>query len=169
MEKKDFQKIPIAGIVLVVIGVLLLLKQLNLVRISGPILLSASFAIYGAAAVIRSFFLNVRKGIFWGALCFFGGTFFAMISYDSISHSPEVVLPGLLLVFGFSFVTLYFYNFRDIHLLLPAILFIGLGVSLMMTRLGYWYISDVWDAIMHYWPLLLILFGVSLLMRKKNS
>jgi hypothetical protein len=169
MDKKDFQRIPVSGIILVVLGVVLLLKQLNMIRISGPILLSTAFAIYGAVTVIRSFLLNVRKGIFWGALCFFGGSFFALIAYDFISHSPEVVLPGALLVFGFAFVTLFLYNFRDIHLLIPAILFVGLGVSLMMTRLGYWYMSDVWEAVERYWPLALVLFGASLLFRKKNS
>jgi hypothetical protein len=168
MNKKEFQRIPVIGIILVLLGALLLMKQLNMVKLNTAIVISMGFTLYGAVAVIRSYSTNIRRSLFWGGLCFFGGILFMLSGFDLISRSPEVLIPAFIIIFGLAFVTLYLFNFRDIHLLIPAILFIGIGTALMMTELGFWYVSDVWTNVHHYWPIALILFGISMLLRKKN-
>ena len=88
--------------------------------------------------------------------------------YGVIEHSPYVYVPAFLIVFGLSFVMLFIFNMRDFHLLVPSVIFIGLGVAFMMTEIGYWYVGDVKEAISMYWPVALIVFGGLMLVRKKQ-
>ena len=169
MDKHQFNRIPFFGIILVVIGVGLLLRQLHIIRIDGTSLLLFGLIAYGGAMVIRSFLTNVRHSLFFGSLCFYSGVLLVLGNYQLIENSPYVYVPGFLMVFGLSFVMLFLFNFKDFHLLLPALIFIGLGIAFMMTEVGYLYPSDVKDAIRRYWPVAIILFGVLMLFRRREQ
>ncbi|MDD8017733.1 MAG: hypothetical protein PHP42_05130 [Bacteroidota bacterium] len=169
MEKKDFNRIPIFGIVLVVLGVGLLLRQLHIIRIEGGTFLLFGLLIYGMATVIRSFVMNVRNQIFFGSLCFFSGILLLLGKYDVVESSPFVYVPGFLIVFGLAFTTLFIFNIKDFHLLVPAAVFILIGTAFMMTEVGFWYVSDVREAIGMYWPAALIIFGGLMLLRRKEK
>ena len=169
MNKQELKRIPILGTILVLLGVGLLLRQLHIVRIDGGAFLLLGLTIYGAATVIRSFWFDIRQQIFWGSLCFFSGILLLLGKYDLVEKSPFIYVPGFLIVFGLAFFVLYTYSFKDIHLLVPALLFIGIGVAFMMTEVGFWYVEDVKDAIGKYWPVALILFGGLMLLRRKEK
>lgn len=168
MDTNQFSRIPILGIFLVVLGTGLLLNQLNVVNIDGKTLLLFGLVAYGGAMVIRSFTLNIRQSLFLGSLCFYSGLLLLLGKYDLVESSAYIYVPGFLIVFGMAFLMLFIYNIRDVHLLVPAFIFIAIGVAFMMTEIGYWYVSDVKDVIRMYWPLALILFG-GLLLLKRNS
>ncbi len=169
MDKQQLNRIPIFGIVLVVIGVGLLLRQLHIIHLDGASLLLFGLIAYGAAMVIRSFMMNVRQSLFFGSLCFFSGVLLMLGKYGFIENSPFIYVPGFLMVFGLAFVMLFVFNFKDFHLLVPAVIFIGLGVAFMMTEIGFLYPSDVKEAIRTYWPVAIILFGVLMLFRRKEN
>jgi len=169
MDKQQINRIPILGIILVVLGVGLLLRQLHIFRVDGVTLLLIGLTIYGASAVGRAFFVNVRKQIFFGSLCFYSGILLLLGKYQLVERSPFIYVPGFLIVFGLAFLSLFIYNFKDFHLLVPALVFIVLGVAFMMTQVGYWYVTDVKDAIGMYWPAALVIFGGLLLLRRKDK
>ncbi len=169
MDKQQLNRIPFFGIILVVIGVGLLLRQLHIVRIDGTSLLLFGLIAYGGAMVIRSFLTNIRQSLFFGSLCFFSGILLVLGNYELIENSAYIYVPGFLMVFGLAFVMLFLFNFKDFHLLLPAVIFIGLGIAFMMTEIGYLYPSDVKEAISQYWPVAIILFGVLMLFRRKEK
>ncbi len=169
MDQQQFKRIPFFGIFLVVLGVGLLLHQLNIVSIDGESMVLFGLVAYGAITIIRSFLTNVRSSLFFASLCFFSGVLLFLGKYDLVEHSPFVYIPGFLMVFGMSFLMLYLYNMREYHLLVPAAIFLALGVAFMMTEVGYWYPSDVKEAVRTYWPAALILFGILLLFRKKPT
>lgn len=168
MDKLKLNRIPIFGIILVVLGVGLLLRQMNIIRVDGGSILLFGLIAYGATMVIRSFITDIRQSLFFGSLCFFTGILLLLGNYDLIEHSPYVFVPGFLMVFGLAFLTLFIFNFKDFHLLVPAVIFIGLGIAFMMTEIGYLYPSDVKEAVRQYWPVAIILFGVLMLFRRKG-
>lgn len=169
MDKQQFNRIPFFGIILVVIGVGLLLRQMHIIRVDGVSLLFLGLIAYGAAMIIRSFFTNIRQSLFFGSLCFFSGIVLFLGKYELIEHSPYVYVPAFLMTFGLAFLMLFIFNFKDFHLLIPAVIFIGLGIAFMMTEIGYLYPSDVKEAIRQYWPVAIILFGILMLFRRKDK
>jgi len=169
MKTDQFSRIPILGIFLIVLGTGLLLKQLNVIHIDGKTFLLFGLVAYGGAMVIRSFIFNIRQSLFLGSLCFYSGVLLLLGKYDLVENSAYVYIPGFLIVFGMAFLMLFIYNIRDIHLLVPAFIFVAIGVAFMMTEIGYWYVSDVKDVIRMYWPVALILFGFLILLRRNSK
>ncbi|MEI7906778.1 MAG: hypothetical protein WCI84_05415, partial [Bacteroidota bacterium] len=107
MDKQQLNRIPFFGIILVVIGVGLLLRQLHIVRIDGTSLLLFGLIAYGGAMVIRSFLTNIRQSLFFGSLCFFSGILLVLGNYELIENSAYIYVPGFLMVFGLAFVMLF--------------------------------------------------------------
>lgn len=169
MDKQQIKRIPILGIFLVILGVGLLLRQLNILKIDGETFLIFGLVAYGGAMVIRSFTMDIRQSLFFGSLCFYAGVLLLMGKYDLVENSPFIYVPGFLIVFGLAFLMLFVFNFKDFHLLVPSFIFIGIGVAFMMTEIGYWYVSDVKDVIKMYWPAALILFGGLMLLRRNSK
>ena len=168
MDKQGIMRIPIFGIIVVTFGVVLLLRQIHLISIDGYSIVLFGVLVYGGAMIIRSYSLNVRQSLYFGSLCFYSALVLLLGKYDVIEQSPYVYVPAFLIVFGLSFVMLFIFNMRDFHLLVPSVIFIGLGVAFMMTEIGYWYVGDVKEAISMYWPVALIVFGGLMLVRKKQ-
>jgi hypothetical protein len=169
MDKQQIKKIPIFGIILVVVGAGLLLRQMDILRVDGKSMLLFGFVAYGAAMIIRSFLTNIRQSLFLGSVSFFIGILLVLGNYELIEPTAYVYVPGVLISFGLSFMMLFIFNYKDIHLLLPAVIFVGLGGAFMMTEIGFLYPSDVKEAISRYWPVALILFGILMLFRRKES
>ena len=169
MDKQQIKKIPIFGIILVVVGAGLLLRQMDILRVDGKSMLLFGFVSYGAATIIRSFLTNIRQSLFLGSVSFFIGILLVLGNYELIEPTAYVYVPGVLISFGLSFMMLFIFNYKDVHLLLPAVIFIGLGAAFMMTEIGFLYPSDVKEAISRYWPVALILFGILMLFRRKES
>lgn len=169
MDKQQFNRIPVFGIVLVIVGVGLLLRQLHILRLDGPTLLLSGLIVYGGVMIVRSFMTETRHALFFSSLCFYSGVLLILGKYDLIEHSPFLYVPGFLMVFGLAFFMLFVFNLRDYHLLVPSFIFIGLGVAFMMTEVGYWYVSDVKEAIRMYWPAALIVFGGLLLLKRREQ
>ncbi len=169
MSSEQRNKVSLIGAILVLIGVALLLKQMHILDINGKKLLWIALTVYGGATVTRSFWYNVRHKIFWGSLCFFTGILFTLREYGLVHGSAPMFLPAVLVIFGFSFFVLFVFNVRDWHLLIPSILFAGLGASLMLTELKMLYAEQVWHVVKNYWPVALILMGGAMVLRKRNT
>jgi hypothetical protein len=166
MEQNPINRFPIIGLVLVLLGVALLLNQMNVIHIGGIALVWLGLLVYGAAVVIRSFINNDRSKVFFGTLCFLTGILFFIHKAGFISGAFSIYFPAFIIIFGLAFFMLFVFNMKDWHLLIPALIFLALGAALMLTHLGYWYSRDVWRTITSYWPILLIIFGGTMLIRR---
>ncbi|MGE5313673.1 MAG: LiaF transmembrane domain-containing protein [Acidobacteriota bacterium] len=169
MSREQRNRVSLIGAILVLIGVALLLRQMHILEISAKKLLWIALALYGAATVTRSFLYDVRQKIFWGSLCFFTGILFTLKEYGFVYGSAPMFLPAVLVIFGFSFLTLFLFNVRDWHLLIPSLLFLGLGGALMLTELRMLYAEQVWRVVRDYWPVALILMGGAMLLRRRTA
>ncbi len=166
MEQNNFRRFPIIGLVLVLLGVALLLNQMDIIHIGGLALVWLGLLIYGAAVVIRSFIDNDRSKVFFGTLCFLVGILFFLRKENIIYGSFSIYFPAFIVIVGLAFFMLFIFNMKDWHLLIPSLIFLGLGAALMLTHLGYWYSRDVWRTVGSYWPLILILIGGTMLVRR---
>lgn len=169
MSSEQRNRVSLIGAILVLIGVALLLRQMHMLDISGKKLLFIALALYGGATVTRSLLYNVRHKIFWGSLCFFSGILLTLKEYGLVYGSAPMFLPAVLVIFGFSFLVLFIFNVRDWHLIIPSLLFIGLGASLMLTELRMLYAEQVWHVLRNYWPVALILMGGAMVLRRRSA
>ena len=169
MDSQQLKRVPVFGIILVVLGVGLLLRQLRIIHLDGSSMLLFGLIAYGGTMIIRSFVTNVRQSLFFGSLCFYSGIVLLLGKYGFMETTPFTYVPGFLIAFGLSFSMLFIFTFSEYHLLVPAIIFIGLGTAFMMTEIGFLYPSDIKDAIRTYWPVAIILFGVLMLFSRKEK
>ena len=166
MEQNTFNRFPIIGLVLVLLGVALLLNQMSVIHIGGVALIWLGLLVYGAAVVIRAFITNERNKVFFGTLCFLTGILFFLRKLGFIYGAFSLYFPAFIIIVGLSFLMLFVFNTKDWHVLIPSSIFLVLGAALMMTHLGYWYSRDVWKAVASYWPVVLILIGGTMLARR---
>jgi len=124
MEQHTFNRFPIIGFVLVLLGVALLLNQMSVIHIGG-------WALCGSDSCLRcggcspSFISNDRSKVFFGTLCFLpasllfaeGGLFTARSQYTFRRLSSS----------GIAFFMLFVFNVKDWHLLSRQLFFSALA------------------------------------------
>lgn len=161
-------RILVFGILLIALGVVLLLDRLDLLFIHWKSVAWVVGACLGLFFVVDGF---VRKGggrIYWGSVLFFFCLYWVLAGWDVVFHHNFYVTPVILLSFGLSFLVLFASRPREIGLLLPGILLAGTGALMILWWWEYieWY--EVRYALRTYWPVILVIWGVTLLMKRRN-
>ena len=162
------RRLPVFGILLLVVGIALLLEKLDVIEFGWSKVLWAAVAVLGAAIVIRSFVQNGRGGIFWGTLLFLYGLFFLLRSLDLIESHVTVFMPASFTILGFGFLMLFVSDPKDWHLLIPSVILLGFGGAFMLAEAGYIHRWEMWDTFRTWWPLVLVLVGFSLILRRRK-
>jgi hypothetical protein len=162
------RRLPVFGILLLVVGLALLLEKLDVIEFGWSKILWAAVAVLGAAIVIRSFVQNGRGGIFWGTLLFLYGLLFLLRSLDLVESHVTVFMPASFAILGFGFLMLFVSDPKDWHLLIPSVILLGIGGAFMLAEAGYIHRWEVWDTFRTWWPLLLVLVGFSLIFRRRK-
>jgi len=166
---QSIKRIPVLGIILITIGVLLLADQLGMMDLSFWNVVSGILMLYGATLVIRSFNIGDRSKVFWGTLLFLSGLYFILDSLQLVTNQYPVFVPAVFLILGFSFLMMYIYNVRDWHLLIPTLFFVGCGLLIIADELSIVYAYRFSDYFFHFWPVLLILFGLGLIAKARRN
>jgi hypothetical protein len=157
------------GILLLVVGVALLLEKLDVIAFGWSRLLWAAAALLGAVIVIRAFVQDGRARVFWGTVLFLYGLFFLMRSLDLVESHMAVFMPASFVILGFAFLMLFVSDLKDWHLLIPSVILLGFGGAFMLTEVGYIRRWEMWDTFRTWWPLILVLVGLSLILRRKKA
>jgi hypothetical protein len=159
------------GIVLIVLGLIMLLDRFHLVMISFGTVFWPLVMLLGIVTVVRGFSDNRTGKIFWGTVMFLFALFFFLRSSEYFEVRAHVFPPALFLIFGIAFLMTFVNNVREWYMLIPAIAFGGIGVFLILVEYGYiyrWDAWEVWNATRLYWPILVILFGLALMLRRSG-
>ncbi|MBI4809915.1 MAG: hypothetical protein HY800_00385 [Ignavibacteriales bacterium] len=157
------------GIALIVIGAAMLLDQLDVLNIDFSTIFWPLLMLIGIVTVGRGFTENRRAKIYWGTVLFLYSLFFLLKSIDYFEIYAHTFFPASFLIFGIAFFMMYLNNFKDWPLLIPAIVLSGIGSIFILTEYGFFYRWDVWDAVRTYWPVILILFGLAILLKRYNT
>ncbi len=158
---------------LIITGLVLLLKQFNLLHLT-----RAHWAILGSGALAvfllrRAFMSEKHKGLLGGV--FFSGTAVGLLLMDNglLPISNETGFGMILISLGLAnFVYFYFTRLHSSSLVFGSV-YSAAGTLMMLSYFQY---IDWWNVtylIGLYWPALLILFGVALLVdglrRQRNN
>jgi hypothetical protein len=157
------------GVGLIAIGAAMILDRLNVISWSWHIVLWALLAFVGAFKVVSGFQQKYRGRAFWGTMLFLFGLYGVLSELDLFGVPSYLCLPLLMLMVGMSFLVTYISSPRDWYLLVPALSFLGIGGVLLLTEVGVLYRWDVLPLIKSYWPVTLILFGLSLLLSRRSA
>lgn len=147
------------AIILIAIGALLLLYQMDLFYFSKSDFISYGMIIIGIIFLVNSFNRTDRKGIFGGVFfTVFGGSMLLMREYvfprdDEIGFAAFFVALALA-----NFAYLPFKKEKSTNFVW-GIIFGVIGGLLLWTYFGYYPSWYMYDMIETYWPLVLILIG----------
>lgn len=165
----DLKKISWFGLVLIVLGLFMLLDRFDLMRFHFSSIFWPLMMLLGIVAAARGFNHNKRGKVFWGSVLFLYSLYFLLKSIDYFDISGQTVFPATFLIFGIAFLMLYINNMKDWPFLIPSLMLIGIGSAFLLSEYGFLYRWDVIDAVRTYWPVILILTGIALLMRRFSS
>ncbi len=165
--KKD-KRIPVLGGLLILVGLVLLLDQLQILHLGFWTVVAGFMIGYGALQVIRSFSGANRNRVFWGTFLFLAGLYIMFDHLNLIAMSGPAIVPVLFLILGFAFLMSYIYRPSDWHLLIPALFFLLLGGIIVGEDLGYLRDVDLPYYLSNYWPVVLIFFGIALVLKSRK-
>jgi len=157
------------GIVLITFGLLLLLDRLNVLPVRWESLVWMVGVFTGGFLVVDGFMNMRRARIFWGGVLFFFSLYWVLARLDIIYHHGFFVTPVILISFGIAFFLLYASDTNEFGLLFPAVLLTGVGAAMLLWWLEYFEWYEVRCYVETYWPLLLIIWGAAILLRKKKT
>lgn len=160
------KKVSWFGIALILVGVAMLLDRFDVLSFEWMPVLWALVAVLGLIKAIDGFRRNKSGRVFWGTFWFLFGTYNLLRDIDLVELRSYWWLPAFMLMLGFSLLMMYASTPKEWHLLVPALLLLVIGAAMVLTEFGYFYRHDVVEAIRMYWPVGLILFGLSLILRR---
>ena len=155
------------GVLFILLGAAILLQRIHVFPFDGRAILWGLVAAGGLSIAIRAFMTRQHGAVFWGSLLFFIGVAFFVHRLMLSGSAPWDFPATLSLALGLSFLMLFIYDPRRIGLLVPVLFFGGYGV---LYYLWWWDVVD-WSDVRYYfstyWPALVILWGLTLLFRRK--
>lgn len=157
------RSLPWFGTLLIVMGSLLLLRALGWVDVDWSVLLWAAVGFAGAVWSIGGFRSGRSGKVFWGTLLFLVALFQVLLSIPFLDLSAYYLTPAFTLACALAFLAAYISRPRSLPLLAGTLVFGSLAAGIWMAELGLLYRWEVASTVREYWPVALILFGVSLL------
>jgi len=171
MAEKEKSIIP--GALLILVGLFLLLHQLDLVYLRWrhlyPILMLGFSALFFASIIYK----RDKGAIFPGMVLLVLGLFFFLRNFDFFEfgyyfYSFEYYWPIFLVAFGLGFVALYVVRQDDWGVLIPGTILLFLGTLFFLRSAGYFF----WWRLADFWPVILIIIGLSIVfsnLRKRHQ
>ncbi len=166
--KRD-PRILAVGSLLVIAGSALLLDRLDMLSLRWDKVFWVAGLVSGALLVADGFARKKRGRTFWGGAWFFTSLYFILVRFQLIERYDYPLVPVLFIAFGLSFLVLFFLDVRETTILVPAFLFGGTGTLAMFWWWEIFGWRELQEAVATYWPLILILWGLTVIVRRKPS
>ena len=164
------QLIGIITIIFIIISVLL--NIFDIAYISGNNIFGYSFIILGSSLTYTAFIQNKKTIVFIGSAAFLSGVLLIILDNFEIYIRLDFVLPIILLVAGCSLLMTYLTDFAKRILLILALIFLAAGFALLIFQKSFdfeiYYIS-VLSLVFVYWPIILIMIFVIIIINKTKK
>lgn len=157
--KHKYRKFPVGGLILIVIGLVFLLESLDICSFQWSHIL----IILGVLFYVNAFTSMDKGAVFPGTILLLIGLLFLLKS-GHILYDPWYVLwPLFPAIVGFAFIVLFIFRPGDWGLLIPGGILMLFGIIFLADNYGC-IGFDPGYIISRYWPLILIVIGVKLLL-----
>ncbi len=166
-KARDF----LVSIGLVVVGILILLGNYNMVIIETQVATTYLLLFYGLIFVITSMNGNSRGLLILGSLLFMAGLILFIVSEFEILNPVKTVLPSILISFGAAFFLLFVDNSKEKVFLFISVILMGTSVSLIFVLKDHYLYSlanSVSFLILEFWPILITLLGLGVLLNRHH-
>ncbi len=162
-------RFPWFGVGLIVVGAAMLLHRLGIVNFGWHAALWGIVALFGAYKLITAFTTGRSGAAFWGTVLLVIGGYQALEETGLVYISSYLLFPWTVLLVGAGFLMMFAVRPRNWHVIVPAVFFMGTGIVMVLAEMGYFDRWEVVEAMRQYWPIALILFGITLLLNRKSS
>ena len=156
-------KQSVAAIILIGIGSLLFLEQIDVLYLS-----ARDYLVYGAIIGGILWFINGanrvdKKGVLGGTFFFiFGVVMWLMRNYYYL-RTDELIIAGFFISLALANIVYFLFKISSTNNLIFAIIFGILGGGFLMAHLDYYPLWRFFYHIENYWPVALIVFGLVML------
>ncbi len=157
-------KVSWFGSALIVMGIVLLLRAVGMVDIRLADVIWIVLVLAGISWIVGGFRNKRRSRIFWGTLVASTALYILFSDIHWLDSPSYYLFIVIMLEVGLACTLCYLSAPSEIHLLVPALFFSGLGLAMLFTEFGYLTRSGVVSALNDYWPMVLVLFGLTLLL-----
>ncbi len=163
--RKNYSSL-IFGLVFILVGAGLLLDRLDVFFFGWAQTYPLIFLVIAAASFLSAA-TGDKSSAFWAGIFTVLGLFFGLRNFDIIPfYWFFEYWPIFLIALGFGFIFLYIFNPRDWGVLVPGIIFLGLGTMFFLGTVDIF--EDVFETFVElfftYWPLVLVLVGLLLIL-----
>jgi hypothetical protein len=162
-------RFPWFGIALIVVGAAMLLSRIGVVTFGWHAALWGIVALFGAYKLITAFPTRRSGAAFWGTVFLVGGGYLMLEDLSVLYVSSYLLFPWTVVLVGVAFLMMFMVAPRNWHVLVPSLFFLGVGAVMVLSEMGYLNRWDVVETVRMYWPIVLVLFGITLLLNRKSS
>lgn len=151
------------GIVLIVVGLAMLLDHMEILSMSWWLIFWACVTA-GSAVVLARSSKSREGGVFWLTVLFFFALYQTLRQLGAMDVHEAIGFPLLLVIAGIGLVVVVVTHPVRWHLLVPAVVLIGVGGAMLLAEydvITHWAVRN---AVNSYWPVALILFGGAMLL-----
>jgi len=153
-----------AGWILIAIGLLFLLHYLFGWNFYWAMVL----ILVGGVLFVSAIFSKSHRGVFPGTLLLLLGLLFLLRQTEVLDDSRGDLWPLIIVILGVSFVMVSLLRPREWGHLVPG--GISLIIGLLLFLRSYLYLSRyTLERIFHWWPLILVILGVWLLLGRRRT
>ena len=150
------------GFFLIGLGLLLLIHKLDLFYFGWPRTYPLIFILVGLTLFISATLKRNGSAVFWGTIFSLFGLFFFLRNFHFIEYYYiHEIWPIFFMILGIAFFILFIVKPQDWGVLIPGSIFLFLGVIFLARNFHYWRALEL---IQRYWPLLLIVIGVGVIL-----
>jgi hypothetical protein len=147
----------------------MLLHRIGVMAFSWHAALWGIVALFGAFKLITAFTTGRCGAAFWGTVLLVLGGYQMLEELDLFYISSYLLFPWTVVLVGVGFLMMFAVKPRNWHVIVPSLVFLGAGAMMILSEMGYFNRWDVVEAFRQYWPIALILFGITLLLNRKSS
>lgn len=173
MSKRDNRSLVI-GIILILAGAFIIAERYidfyYRYYLGWDVVLPALGALLGAYILVKAFIGPNRGNVFMGTIFLsLGVYFFLRNTYIIRILNWYESWPVIIIAVGLGFLMMFIVKPKDWGPIIPAFILLVLGGGFLAEEWGLWY-GDFWDLVADYWPVILILIGLKIVItgfRKK--
>ncbi len=160
---------PWFGIVLILFGIAMLLQKFDVIDVKFSQILWVFLSVLGFSIAMKGFLRTQKGNIFWGSFLFLFSILFILRSFGLHHIEPDIFPSAIFFIIGFSFLMVYLNKLKEYHFLLLALCFLIFGGVFVLVELGYIYRWEVWNSIRTFWPFILVIIGIWILLKPQKK